>query len=551
MEECKICGKQIGNIGCLKLHVKSHGIEFDEYCIKYKLSIYVHKCKVCGKKVNNGRIYCSHTCRFNDIEYVAKHKSIDRTRKTQQDYDNSLECKECGKIIHDVMNFSGFAKKHLLEHEIITDNYLSYYNLIPKIKRSSIKCPLCDWTTHDLKNLGGSITYHMQHSHNITLPELSVTHPEFCISIGYDYSTKREAFMANENNYVICQICGEKLKFISNTHLKLHNISQAQYKKKYGNITSNSTLDLLKCNYANGLGKYEPNFVSAAETEICDFLRANGITNIIQSNRSIISPQELDIYIPDRNIAIEFNELYYHSEMNGKNKSYHLNKTINCDKKGIRLIHIFDDEWIKKKDIVLKRLLNILGKTDSRIYARNTTIKEITKEEKNKFLNETHIQGSDKSTIMLGSYYHDELIAVMTFLKPRFALGNKKKEQDKYELSRYATKNISYIGGASKLLSYFIKIYKPKSIISFADRRWSVGNLYEQLGFKKVNNGSPNYWYLNGYSERLHRFNFTKQRIINKFGGDSNLTEWDNMRAMGYDRIWDCGSLKYEITINN
>jgi hypothetical protein len=121
------------------------------------------------------------------------------------------------------------------------------------------------------------------------------------------------------------------------------------------------------------------------------------------------------------------------------------------------------------------------------------------------------------------------------------------RQEGKWELSRFATK-ASIVGGASKLLKYFIRNYNPKAIISYADRRWSVGNLYEQIGFKCTGTSSPSYWYTKDYRIRLYRYNFRKS-ILLKLGADPNKTEWEIMQDLGYDRVWDCGTLRYELTI--
>ena len=133
---------------------------------------------------------------------------------------------------------------------------------------------------------------------------------------------------------------------------------------------------------------------------------------------------------------------------------------------GYKLIHIFEHEWINKQEIIKSKLKALFGVEQERIYARKCIIKEISNKEKNDFLNQFHIQGEDKSKVKLGLFFADELVAIMTFGKPRF---NKNYE---YELIRYATSK-HVIGGASKLLKYFEHVYKPKSIITYADRRFS------------------------------------------------------------------------------
>jgi len=279
------------------------------------------------------------------------------------------------------------------------------------------------------------------------------------------------------------------------------------------------------------------------------------ITNdeILYNDKKEISPKELDIYIPNKKIAIEYDSFYYHSELSGKKpKNYHINKTLECEKKGIRLIHIFEDEWRYKQEIVKSKLNHLLNNnTTNKIYARKCVIREINYSIASIFLETNHLQGKDASLIKIGLFYNDELVSVMTFGKLRTCLGNS-NINGQWELYRFCSKiNTSIIGGASKLLNYFIKTYNPIKITSYADRRWSIGNLYEKIGFKKISDTPPNYWYFgrgNSY-KRHHRFGFAKHTLAKKLKFfDSGLSEWENMKTNGWDRIWDCGSIKYDLT---
>lgn len=258
---------------------------------------------------------------------------------------------------------------------------------------------------------------------------------------------------------------------------------------------------------------------------------------------------EVDMYFPDYNFAIELNGLYWHSEHGGgKNKKYHLNKTELMKSKGIQLMHIFEDEWEYKRDIIQSKILHKLKKHTERIYARKCIVKQIKNKDTIQFINENHIQGYTPSTICYGLYHNNELVSCMTFSKPRVALGNKTSSNDNaYELLRFCSeRSVSIIGGAGKMLKQFIVDYNPVNIITYADRRFTIrdSNLYTQTGFQFIKETSPNYFYIRGL-KRWHRFNFTKAKTV-KLGGNPNKTEWQNMIEMGYDRIWDCGHLKYE-----
>ena len=277
------------------------------------------------------------------------------------------------------------------------------------------------------------------------------------------------------------------------------------------------------------------------EQEIKDYISELGV--LFYSNiKNVIHPFELDIHIPSHNIAIEFNGLYWHSEIY-KTNNYHLNKTELCEKKGIQLIQIFEDEWLFKQDIVKSRLLNLLKLNKNKIYARKCVLKEITSKESKEFLNTNHIQGNVNSNIKLGLYYDDELVSIMTFGKLRKSMGYSTKKGS-YEMLRFCNKlNTSVIGGADKLLQYFVKLYQPKEIITYADRRWSQGKLYDKLDFEFIHKTKPNYWYIND-DKREYRFKYRKDVLVKK-GFDINKTEHQIMLERKIYRIYDCGANLY------
>jgi hypothetical protein len=294
---------------------------------------------------------------------------------------------------------------------------------------------------------------------------------------------------------------------------------------------------------------------SIFEEEVYIFIQSLVVSDIIRNDKTILNTLELDVYIPKLKLAFECNGLYWHGEINGgKNKKYHINKTSECKNKGIRLIHIFEDEWLFKKEIVKSRIKDLLTKTENKIFARKCIVKSISSKESNLFLESNHLQGKDNSSIKYGLYFNNELVSLMTFGKLRSALGNKNIQIDCWELYRFCSKlNTTITGGASKLLNYFVNNHNPQKIISYADKRWSVGNLYESIGFKLISDGVPNYWYYgrgNSY-KRYHRYGFAKHTLHTKLNNyDDKLSEWENMKNNGYDRIWDCGSIKFELILN-
>ena len=224
---------------------------------------------------------------------------------------------------------------------------------------------------------------------------------------------------------------------------------------------------------------------SFMEKEVVSFIKSIYDGCVIENDRTVISPLELDMYMPGKQLAIEFDGMYWHSEATGKNEKYHLYKTEKCFENGIKLLHVFENEWIENKEIVKDRIKAAFGIYDSRIYARKCKVRRITPTLANKFLEKNHLQGCDNSSCQYGLMYEHELVAVMTFGKPRF-----NKNYD-WELIRYASQlGIQVIGGASKLLAKFMKNHSG-SIVSYADRRYSDGRLYDAIGFRLIGKSSP------------------------------------------------------------
>ena len=280
------------------------------------------------------------------------------------------------------------------------------------------------------------------------------------------------------------------------------------------------------------------------EEELYDYIKSIYKGEIKRHDRSVLNGLELDIFIADKNLAFEFDGLYWHCELQ-KDSKYHLNKTEQCLEKGIRLIHIFEDEWNNKKDICKSRIRNILGLTKNIIYARKCMIKYVDSKTSNNFLSLNHIQSSANSNINIGLYYNDELVSLMTFSKLRKILG-RKSVNNEFELLRFCNKiDLIVVGGASKLFSFFLKEYNPNKVISYADRRWSVGNLYEKLDFKLLHKSKPSYFYIFN-NKRVNRYTFRKDILVKKYGCSEDDTEHSFCLKNKWYRIYDCGTLVFQ-----
>jgi len=510
---------------------------------------------------------------------VVKHNKTDDIIKSNRVYkeipkgeSHVLVCKKTNKEFTDINNKSGGLTTHLKkvydDITIPTNHYLrkkyylenneqwyeKYFTLTIKGKEilETRRCKLCDWTTVDVDNKSGMFVTHLKNNHNKDIYEYLEEFPEDKI-----YHKNLKPKLVDKDDYVVCEICKKRLKTINDKHLKTHNITSFEYKLKYGNkIISNNTKNVLSASYYKNLALHENTYSSKASIDIFNHLKDLGIS-VRLNDKKLLGGTEIDILINDIKIGIEYNGNYYHTEKMGKDKNYHLNKTKLMNEKGYRLIHIFEDEWIYKKKLIIKKIEHLIGKSsNTTIGARKCIIKEISKDEKKIFLENNHIQGNDISYFYLGAFYEDKLISVMTFNNKRNMIVN---ENDKhiFELTRFATDNNYKVPGiGSRLLKYFIINYNPSKIISFADRRWTLdsdNNLYINLGFKLVSTLKPDYKYFNpsfDRNKRLHKFGFGKSNLKKKYPDlDFSKTEKELTSELGFDRIWDCGLFKYELII--
>lgn len=286
-----------------------------------------------------------------------------------------------------------------------------------------------------------------------------------------------------------------------------------------------------------------PDKKNVGEKSILDFLSSELNGKVVsRNNRTILNGKELDFYIPDLNIAIEYNGLYWHKESARVSKNYHLDKTRACEEKGIKLIHIFENEWLQKQNIVKSIIRQTLGGFVAKIHGRECDIKKVDLNSKREFLINCHIQGDDKCSVAYGLYYKGNLVSLMTFCKSRF---DKKYE---WEISRFCNAlNTKIHGGASKLFNAFLQDYSPKSIVSYSDRRYFTGDVYNRLGMKFEAYTPQGYYYISpDYKALFNRQMFQKSKLserLEKF--DPVKSEWENMKDNGFDRIWDCGHSKW------
>jgi len=347
----------------------------------------------------------------------------------------------------------------------------------------------------------------------------------------------------NRGGYYGCKKCSRQKyrktnieKYGVDNPMKSDEIKNKVFNTNFNKYGVKSTLQSEKCN---------PLFfssISNKETEVFNFLKEHYDGDIIRNDRIILNGIEIDIYLPKLKLAIEFDGIYWHNELNKAN-NYHIIKTKKCNDNGIELIHIFEDEWVYRKNIVKSILLNKIGVSKNKIFARKTIIKEIDAKIAKDFLEKNHIQGYSNSSIKIGLFYDENLVSVMLFTKKK--IGGR-ISFDGYELSRFASKlNTNVIGGANKLLKYFEKTYKPIEIRSYADRRWFNGDLYKILGFDHTHTNKPSYWYVIG-DTRKHKSLFTKNKLEKHGFNIKNRTEHEIMLERKIYRIYDCGTISFK-----
>lgn len=259
-----------------------------------------------------------------------------------------------------------------------------------------------------------------------------------------------------------------------------------------------------------------------------------------QHQRGILQgKQELDFLLPEYNLAIEMCGLYWHSHEIKKDSKYHLSKWIAANNAGISLITIFEDEWIHSKESVLRAIKHKIMLSEKGVFARKCIIKYISTVTAKTFLDEYHLQKSINGT-HIGAFYNDILIAVMTF-------GNPTRQQTKgIELKRFVTNGKSHSGLASKMFSFYIKTNNPELIVSFSDNRWFDGKIYQTLGFSCDGILPPDYYYVRN-TNRYHKSRFRKSAIQKKFPEiyDPSLTESQMMAKTPYNKIYDCGKIRW------
>ena len=280
---------------------------------------------------------------------------------------------------------------------------------------------------------------------------------------------------------------------------------------------------------------------SFTEKEVVAYVKSIYKGEVRENDRTLIAPKELDIYMPEKNFAIEYDGLYWHSEAQGKGQSYHLNKTKMCMEKGIRLLHIYENEWRDKQDICKSMIASALGVYERKEYARKCQVREITeKKTVIDFFNKNHIQGAVyKFSLCLGLYKDNELLQAVVFGKQHFGQNND------YELYRMVTKkNVQVLGGFSKLMKH-----SPyDTVVSYVALRMFDAKGYLAGNWKIEHIAQPSFCITDG-ENIFSRHLFKKSECLKKFDNvTEDMTEREMQERNGFFRLWDCGTYKVRWT---
>ena len=501
---CQICGREFKNNIALGTHISiTENTSVKEYYDKYLLKNNENKC-YCGKetKFKNLNIgynkYCSTKCVSNNIEILNKKKETSLKNYGVDHPQQSYEIREKVKKT----NLKKYGCEHSLQSSIIKEKCKKTC-----LEKFGVENPI---QNKKIKNK----------SKRTCLNKFGVENP------GQSSIIKEKIKETSSKNFYDRLLTSDRLegKVIPLFTLEEYKGIESKYLWKC-NECNNEFEDHLQDGRVPRCYKCYPriqSFSSLAEKELSSFCKVY-YPNLIENDRKILNGKELDIYISEINLAIEYNGLYWHSESQGKDKYYHYNKYKLCKDKSIELIQIFEDEWINKQEIVKSILLNRFDKINNEINIEDCIIKEINLEESNLFLNNNHLERIVISEINIGLFYNNELISLLSI----------NKKNTIYKILRFCNKiNYNIPDSFSTLFKYFNNIYLPKTVIYYLDLRYESDKYLLKNNFQLNSYSQPNYYYI-----KIN--DLTRYSELEIY--DKNLTEWQNIQLGGYDRIWDCG----------
>ena len=502
--KCEICGKEFkGYASTFSQHLKEHNITTKEYYDTY-LHFSPSTCEICGSET-----------RFLSINKGYKRK-----------------CVKCGMV--ERAKKAAETTRKVWREKYGVDNVFQLESIKEKAKNTKIERYGSETFTNPVKmmetkemrygNAGytnkekATKTFRERYGADNYLQVINANHA----TIEHQNEKIEEFEVSND-----CTLVAKLVKQFGQGWYKAH-IVEPIVESSQRTYIRNCDIPIIE-KYAS-----DNHTSSINELEVLDFVKCVlGNTPVETTTRKIISPYELDIYIPEKKLAIEYNGVYYHCD-DVLDKDYHITKTILCEKLGIRLIHIFENEWRDHKDVCKSLIKSALGLYDKRVYARDCELKLVSSTDATEFLETNHLQGAVNSSYRLGLYYHEELVQLITIGKSRFKEGE-------FELLRMCSKlGWQIVGGFSKLMKH-----QPyREMISYVDRGKFSGEGYFSSGWEFISYTPISYFYANARAT-ISRYQAQKHKlpkILQVF--DPQLTEAENMKNNHWFRIYDCGNLK-------
>jgi len=539
--------KKLSNDEFIIKSKKVHGNKYDYSIVDYVngTSPITIICPIHGEFIKNG----SHHLRGQGCPKCATNKTSNKQRKTKGDF-----VKE-SKLIHgDKYDYSKVKYVNYNTKVTITCQTHGDFNQTPGGHLSGRGCKYCS-QNHPMNTrmfieksrfVFGDVYGYDKTDYTTSSKKVTITcpiHGDFRKSPNNHLIKKQGCPRCSKIIDTISFIEKSKSRFINNFNYDKTHYTSMDDECVVTCVTHGDIVVTPKYHINSSYGcKSCSNSNSKGEEEITNFLTILGV-DYVSNDRSLLNGKELDIYIPEYNLAIEHNGLYWHSS-EFLDKDYHLDKTINCIENKIKLIHIFEDEWLHKQEIVKSMIKHRLRLTDKTIFARKCDVRVVTKKEKKDFLNNNHLQGSCPTTYDVGLYYGGLLVSIMCFGK-RDILKNKNME-----LIRFCNSlNTNVVGSFGKLFSFFKRSNTDiKEIISYCDRRWGEGGVYLENGFTFISDTIPNYCYIVNKS-RESRYKYQKHKLLNMGLGVVSETEEEIMLKNNFYRIYDCGNKKYVYNI--
>lgn len=496
-------------------------------------------CQKCGKEISD----TIHNIDFNEFKHRSIEKFCDKFTYHKDKYTDYREETTVTCDIHGDIKWPPY--QHLRS--------LSGCNICGEDVRIASRVSFSEFVARAKAIHQEKYTYHKELFTGLSSPTTITcnTHGEFTMKPG-----------SHLQGYG-CSICGynkvAKINTVSHEsfvakatikHNDIYDYSNTRYTKAHNKVTISCKTHgkFIQDAYAHLNGHGCPSCahaISKPELEVLDFLSAHAQTD--HQNRSLIAPKEIDIYLPENKVGVEFNGLFWHSDAMHTNAiKTHQEKHVLCKEKGIKLIQIWSDDWQNKRQLVESMLLSAIGISKA-IYARKTIVRDVKGSVARTFLNDNHLNGFRPAKIHKGLYYKDELVMVMSLAKPSVFMKNQTTD---LEILRMATKQgYRVTGGTSKILA----TVEFNTLSTFADALWFDGSGYEKVGFEPLGLTAPGYSYIPpGEKSRQHRFNFTKKKIKEKFDNfDNSLSEKQNMINNGYYRLYDAGHYKFIMTRTN